>query len=70
MYISLIYLGIVYLWVFEHEKPLDDICNDSNTYEFFNIVNTSTYIIHNFHVNYQNRPQELENISPYEFAYK
>jgi hypothetical protein len=33
-------------------------------------VNTSTYIIHNFHINYQNRPHELENISPYEFAYK
>jgi hypothetical protein len=60
----------LFMWVFEHEKPLDDICNDSNTYEFFNIVNTSTYIIHNFHVNYQNRPHELENISPYEFAYK
>jgi hypothetical protein len=21
----------LFMWVFEHEKPLDDICNDSNT---------------------------------------
>ncbi len=59
------------MWVLEHEKPLDDIYKDDKTYEFFNIdkdVNTSTYIFHNFMINYQNKPHELEYISPYEFA--
>jgi len=33
--------------ILEHEKPLDDICEDDKTCEFFNIdkyVNTAIYI--------------------------
>jgi hypothetical protein len=39
------------MWVLEQENPLDDICEDKNTYEFFNMhkaINTSTYIILQF----------------------
>jgi hypothetical protein len=59
------------MWILEHEKPLDEICEDDKTYEFFNIdkdVNTSTYIIHNFRINYQNKPNDFLKNSPYEFA--
>jgi len=57
--------------ILELGNPLDDIYENDKTYEFFNInkdVNISTYIIHNFWINYQNKPHELEYISPYEFA--
>ncbi len=41
----------LFMWVLEQENPLDDICENENTYENFNIykdVNTSTYIIFQF----------------------
>jgi len=36
------------MWILDHEQPLDDICEDDKTYEFFNIdkdVNTSIFTI-------------------------
>lgn len=71
VYFSTIPWYSLLMWILELENPLDDIYGNDKTYEFLNIdkdVNTSTYIIYNLWINYQNKPHELEYIPPYEFA--
>jgi hypothetical protein len=59
------------MWFLEQEKSDDSNSIDGDASETFTIKkdeNTSTYVIHNFKVNYQNRPDTLSNISAYEFT--
>jgi hypothetical protein len=47
--------------------------NIDNNFETFTVEKTSSnmqYIIHNFHTNYQQRPDIFEYLSPYEFSSK
>jgi hypothetical protein len=59
------------MWFLEQEKSDDSNSIDGDASETFTIEkdeNTFTYVIHNFRINYQNRPDTLSNISTYEFA--
>jgi hypothetical protein len=59
VYFSTIPWYSLLMWILERENPLNEIYENDKTYEFFNIdkyVNTSTYIIHNLWINYQNKP--------------
>jgi hypothetical protein len=59
------------MWFLEQEKSDDNNSIDGDALKNFTIEkdeNTSTYVIHNFRVNYQNRPDTLSNVSAYEFA--
>jgi hypothetical protein len=59
------------MWLLEQEKFDDKNFVGGRASENFTIKrdeNTSTYVIHNFRVNYQHRPEDLNNISTYEFA--
>jgi hypothetical protein len=51
---------------FDDKNFVDDDASKIFTIE--RVENTSTYVIHNFRVTYQNRPHNLNNISMYEFA--
>jgi hypothetical protein len=55
----------------EQEKSDDNNSIDGDASEAFTIEKdeyTSTYVIHNFRINYQNRPDNLSNISTHEFV--
>ena len=59
------------MWFLEQEKFDDNKSTDDDASEAFTIEKneyTSTYVIHNFRINYQNRPDNLSNISAHEFV--
>jgi hypothetical protein len=59
------------LWFLEQEKVDDKNSMDDDATVTFTIEKNkiiSVYVIYNFRINYQKRPNNLNNISAYEFA--